>query len=63
MTNFELIKNMSVEQLAAFLAHETYRIAYPAFQYFGVGICEQVIYARRKEWLLEEITEKGGEEE
>ena len=56
-TNYDRIRNMSVEELAEFLANETFRIAKPVFDFIGYGIEKQVIYARRKQWLESEVTE------
>ena len=49
--NADVIRRMSNEELAEFLAEEQYRIASVVFQLCGIGLEKQVIYARRLEWL------------
>lgn len=51
MTNADRIRAMTDEELAALLAHETYRIAEPYFQYIGLGLTEEVCYFQRLKWL------------
>ena len=55
MTNADRIRAMTDEQLAALLAHETYRIAEPFFQYIGLGITEEVCYCQRLNWLKQPV--------
>ena len=55
MTNYDRIRNMSVEEMALLLANETFRMAKPVFDLFGFGIEKQVIYVRRKQWLESEV--------
>ena len=59
MTNYDLIKAMSVEQMAIFLGDESYRIAKPIFDATGVGITPQVAYVLRKRWLESEVQDNG----
>lgn len=61
MTNYELLKSLTIEEMAAFLENETTRIAKPVFDLCGYGIHPQVIYARRLEWLKSEVTDNEGE--
>ena len=56
-TNAELIRRMSDEELAEFLAEEQYRIANVVFQACGIGLEKQVIYARRLDWLQQPAEE------
>jgi hypothetical protein len=51
MTNYEWLKELSIEEMAVFLANETMRMAKPLFDLMGCGIHEQVIVAKRLEWL------------
>ena len=51
ITNADLIRAMTDEELAELLANETYRIAKHCFDAFGYGLEKQVIYAKRLEWL------------
>ena len=55
MTNADRIRAMTDEELAALLAHETYRIAEPYFQYIGLGITEEVCYCQRLNWLKQPV--------
>lgn len=55
MTNGDLLRSMSNEQLAYFLAEEQARIAKPVFDYLGFGIETQVVYAMRLAWLNSEV--------
>ena len=55
MTNFEMLKLLSVEEMAMFLANETGRMAKPVFDLFGWGIHPQIIAQRRLEWLKSEV--------
>ena len=54
MTNYERIKNMSVEELAFFLANESFRLVKPIFDVTGYGIELQYIILLRKQWLESE---------
>ena len=58
-TNADRIRAMSDEELAQLLAHETYRMASPVFEYLGQGITEEFIYALRLKWLKQPV--KDGE--
>ena len=55
INNYECIMNMSVEELALFLANETYRMAKPVCDEVGYGIELQFITALRKKWLESEV--------
>lgn len=55
MTNADRIRAMTDEELAALLAHETYRIAEPYFQYCGFGITEELCCAMRLKWLQQSV--------
>ena len=59
ITNADLIRAMSDEELAEMLANETYRIAKPCFDAFGYGLEKQVIYAKRLEWLKQPAEKDG----
>ena len=50
-TNADRIRAMSDEELAELLADETYRIAKPCFDAFGLGLEKQAIYVKRLDWL------------
>lgn len=50
-TNADRIRDMSDEELAVLLAHETYRMAKPVFDVLGYGITEEFIFAQRLKWL------------
>ena len=51
MTNADLIRAMTDEELAEMLTNETYRIAKPCFDAFGYELEKRVIYEKRLEWL------------
>lgn len=51
VTNADLIRAMSDEELAELLAEETYRIAKPCFDAFDLGLEKQEIYVKRLDWL------------
>lgn len=55
MTNFECIKNMNIEQMAWFLATEATRLCKPVFDASGFGICDQVVFVSRLQWLKSEV--------
>lgn len=55
LTNADRIRAMTDEELAALLAHETYRIAEPYFQYIGLGITEEVCFLQRLKWLKQTV--------
>ena len=57
MTNYEIIKNMSLEEMACFLANETFRMAEPVFDFIGCGIEMQYFFVIKKQWLEEEVSE------
>ena len=50
-TNSDIIRRMSDDELAEFLAEEQLRIANIVFQTVGYGLEKQAIYARRLDWL------------
>ena len=54
MTNYEVLKSLSIEEMACFLESETTRIAKLVFDLCGYGIHPQIIYQRRLEWLKSE---------
>ena len=56
-SNADIIRRMSDEELAEFLAEEQYRIASVVFQACGIGLEKQVIYARRLDWLRQTAEE------
>ena len=56
-SNADVIRRMSDEELAEFLAEEQYRIANVVFQACGIGLEKQVIYARRLDWLRQTVEE------
>ena len=55
MTNYEVIKNMDIKQLAEFLATERYNIVKPVFEKLGFGICKEIIIAKLLIWLKSEV--------
>lgn len=55
MTNGDLIRSMTNEQLAEFMADEAERIAKPVFDYFDITIEKQIAYLSRLTWLNKEI--------
>ena len=57
MTNADIIRSMSDEELAGLLACEVYRIAEVVFEFIGFGFTEEFIYAKRLKWLKEEVKE------
>ena len=59
MTNYELLRSLSIEEMAKFLESETTRMAQPVYDLCGYGIHPQIIYARRLEWLKSEVEEYG----
>lgn len=54
MTNGDLIRSMTNEQLAEFMADEAIRIAKSVFDYFGWGVEKQIVYLSRLTWLNQE---------
>ena len=58
MTNFELLKSFTIEEMAIFLANESYRMAKPLYDIVGYGIHPQMIAARRLEWLESEVSDE-----
>ena len=55
MTNYERLKTLSAEEMAAFIALETCRICDIVFEHFGQEPPDVVEVARvRLEWLNEE---------
>lgn len=59
MTNGDVIRRMSNEQLATFLANERTRLARSVFERIGFGIESQIVYLSLLRWL----NEVAGEEE
>lgn len=55
MTNADVIRSMSDEQLACLLAGEAYRIAQPVFEYVGHGFTEEFLIAIRLKWLRQPV--------
>lgn len=55
MTNFEMLKELSVEQMAAFLAHERFNLVKPVFECAGYGITEEAVYFVFLRWLNQEM--------
>ena len=55
MTNGDVIRSMTNEQLADFMADEAMRLAKPVFDYFGLGVEKQIVYLSRLTWLNQEI--------
>ena len=55
MTNGDVIRSMTNEQLADFMADEAMRLAKPVFDYFGFGVEKQIVYLSRLTWLNQEI--------
>ena len=51
----DVMREMSDEQLAAFLAHEAYRMAEPVFRSIGIGITEECLYILRLKWLKQPV--------
>lgn len=57
MTYYEAIKQLTVDEMAAFLAHEAFKTVKPIFDFTGFGIEEQFIWFLRKNWLESEVEE------
>lgn len=55
MTNGDVIRSMTNEQLADFMADEATRLAKSVFDYFGFGVEKQIVYLSRLTWLNQEI--------
>ena len=55
MTNGDLMRAMTNEQLAEFMADEAMRIAKSVFDYFGFGVEKQIVYLSRLTWLNQEV--------
>ena len=55
MTNADVIRSMSDEQLAYLLASETHRIGKVVFDAVGFGVTEEFLYFLRLKWLKEEV--------
>lgn len=55
MTNGDVIRSMTNEQLANFMAYEAMRLAKSVFDYFGFGVENQIVYLSRLTWLNQEI--------
>lgn len=51
VTNGDMIRAMSDEELADFLTEEQYRLAKVVFDAIGWGLEKQVVYAKRLAWL------------
>lgn len=60
MTNGDVLRAMSNEELAKFLAEERARLAKPIFDRLGFGIETQVMYAKILPWLNEEADADSG---
>lgn len=54
MTNGDLIRSLTNEQLAGFLAHERWNVAKPVFETVGYGITEEFLFAKLLKWVNEE---------
>ena len=57
MTNYEAMMQFSKEELAAFLAHEAFRLQKPISDITKWGISEEFLYLLRLCWLESEVTE------
>lgn len=55
ITYGDIIRAMSNEELAEFLAEEQHRLAKIVFDAIGFGLEKQVIYARRLSWLNSKV--------
>ncbi len=55
ITNADYIRAMSDEELAYFLAHETYRVVKPVFDLSKVENIEDKIYCLRLQWLKQPV--------
>lgn len=51
VTNGEIIRSMSNEELADFIAEQRFNMAKPVFDMVGFGLEKQVIYAVMLEWI------------
>lgn len=54
-TNYDVIRNMTVEQLAEFLATERFNIVKPLFEKLGFGITKEAVYITLLAWLKSEV--------
>lgn len=55
MTNFEMLRSLSIEEMAAFLAHERYNLVKPVFEAAGHGITEEACFFILLKWLKQEM--------
>lgn len=55
VTNFDCVRNMTIVELAEFLATERYNVVKPVFDFMGYGVCKDVIFAKLLVWLKSEV--------
>ena len=51
MDNGDMMRSLTNEQLAEFLANERYNLLKPVFDYLGYGIEKQVVYLKLLSWM------------
>ena len=54
MTNGDLIRSLSNEQIAEFLAHERWNLGKVVFETIGFGITEEFIFINLLKWVNQE---------
>lgn len=60
MTNGDLFRSLTNEQIAIFMAHERWNMAKPVFETFGYGITEEFIFTKLLKWVNEEYEATDG---
>ena len=60
MTNGDLIRSLTNEQLAWFLAHERWNLGKVVFETIGFGITEEFIFINLLKWVNQECEETNG---
>ena len=60
MTNGDLFRSLTNEQIAAFIAHERWNMAKPVFETIGYGITEEFLLVKLLKWVNEEYEVTDG---
>ena len=60
MTNGDLIRSLTNEQLAGLLAHERWNLVKVVFETIGFGITEEFIFINLLKWVNEECEATDG---
>ena len=61
MTNGDLVRSLTNEQIAAFLAHERWNLGKVVFETVGFGITDEFIFMNLLKWVNEECEVTHGE--